>query len=234
LLSPQWGPPTPAFVLPVEMQAPTLAQPVASIAPEAVPEGLFVTDILPGATRGPGGQWVANAVVRQQAYPARDWPMLAIVLVLAFCLLAASLIDARHYFIPRGLSFIPAIVGLVLHAIYDQPRAPLSVMAGPAGCAWAIGGGVGLLVALALLRWGMLKRSFADELPPLEIEREAAGEEEVGDEEWARLKRLTRREMVREVAFLALPIGLGLLAAVSAAYGPGQGIWQAIADHRAA
>ncbi len=232
LLSPMWGPPTPAYVLPVELQNSVLAQP--AIDPEKVPEGLVVTDILPGAVRGENGRYVANVVVRQQADPARDWPMLAIVLVLSFCLLAASLIDARHYFIPRSLSFIPAVVGVVLHAIYDQPRAPLSVMAGPAGCAWAIGGGVGLLVALALLRSGVLKRSFADELPPLEVEREAAGEEEVSDEEWARLKRLTRREMVREVAFLALPIGLGLLAAVSAAYGPGQAIWQALAGERAA
>src|SRR5690606_26557809 len=112
--------------------------------------------------------------------------------------------------------------------------APLALMVGPVGCAWAIGAGAGLLAGLLLLRTGVLRRSFDEELPPLEIEREAAGEEEGSDEEWARLKRLTRREMGRELAFLALPIGLGLLAAVSAAYGPGGELWENLAASRAA
>ena len=193
--------------------------------------GYYVAFFLLGPDWGPPTP--VEGGVRLDADRARHWPMLALTLILAFCLIAAALIDARHYFIPRGLSYIPAAAGLLVHTLYDTSLAPLSVLASPVGCAWAVGGGVGLVLSLVLLRWGALKRSFADELPMLEIERDAAGEDEPSPEEWERIKRLTRREMVREVAFLALPIGLGVLCAISAAYGPGEGFWRSLADNRA-
>ena len=169
---------------------------------------------------------------RAQPLLTTDWHILAIAIVLSFCLIAAAMIDARHYFIPRGLSYLPAIAGLSLHTLFDKPSAPMSVMVGEVGCAWAVGGGAGLLVSLLLLRAGVLKRSFTDELPMLEIERAAAGQDEPTPEEWDRLRKLTRREMMREVAFLAPPIGLGLLCAISAVYGPGEALWQWLADTR--
>ncbi len=230
LLGPQWGPPTPATV--VTLSVPNTAG--LAVPEDQVPPGMVVTDVEPAGGRAPPGQVNVRAVLRAQAALQRDAPILVMSLVLIFCLLAAALIDARHYFIPRSFSFIPAVVGLAVHTLYDQPLAPLSVMAGPVGCAWAIGGGVGLLVSLALVRFGALKRSFADELPPLEVERDAAGEAEPTPEEWARIMKLTRREMWREVAFLALPVGLGLLCALSAAYGPGQAIWDSLAQSRPA
>ena len=175
-----------------------------------------------------------EAGTRAQPLLAQDWHILGLCIILAFCLIAAAMIDARHYFIPRGLSYMPAVAGTILHTIYDRPFAPMSVMAGKVGCAWAVGGGIGLLAALLLVRLGFLRRSFADELPLLEIERAAAGHDEPTPEEWERLRRLTRREMIREVAFLALPIGLGLLCAISSVYGPGQALWQWLAETRAA
>ena len=184
-----------------------------------------------------GPQWgpptpPGDGGLRPQPLLTSDWHILGISSVLAFCLIAAALIDARRYFIPRGLSYLPAGAGIILHTAFDRPGAPMSVMVGEVGCAWAVGGGVGLLASLLLLRAGVLKRSFADELPLMEIERVAAGEDEPTPEEWNRLRRLTRREMIREIAFLAPPIGLGLLCAVSAAYGPGQALWQWLAETR--
>lgn len=237
LLGPEWGPPTPPLVVERTIQVPSeaLEQPELLLPQLPIVEDAAISDMQVLRTRGGARPTVTLAITyRALAVAARDWPILAMTLVLAWCLIAAALIDARHYYIPRALSYIPAIAGLVVHTIHDRPLAPLSVMVGEVGCAWAIGGGVGLLLSLALLRTGLLKRSFADEMPPLEVERDAAGHEEPTPEEWSRLKRLTRREMLREVAFLALPIMLALLCAFSAAYGPGKAIWQALADNRAA
>lgn len=241
LLGPNWGPPTPAHLLNRTVTVPSalVALPVlpveqVPIPAELLPEGTAVTHVEQAGPIRFGGQVNLRLLARAVANRADHWPMLAMTLVLAFCLLAAALIDARHYFIPRSLSYIPAVVGLGVHTVHDQRLAPLSVMVGPAGCAWAVGLGAGLLIALALVRWGILRRSFAEEMPLLEVERDAAGQEEPTAEEWDRIRRLTRREMIREVAFLALPIGLGLLCALSAAYGPGQGVWDALAGSRPA
>jgi prepilin signal peptidase PulO-like enzyme (type II secretory pathway) len=213
LLGPQWGPPTPGreMVLSIPIPSGLASTDDIPIPAEAVPEGFGVTHAEQVGGVGFGGTATVRAIVRSLAFRDRDWPMLAMTLVLAFCLIAAALIDARHYFIPRSLSYLPAIAGLAIHTGWDRPLAPLSVMTGPSGCAWATGGGLGLLAAILLVRFGLLKRSFAEEMPLLEVERDAAGQEEPSAEEWDRIRRLTRREMVREVAFLALPLGLGLL-----------------------
>lgn len=240
LLGPQWGPPTPADVTLVSVPTPPtfFTNPTGwiddvRIPPEELPVGFVATDVTPAGGGRAAGRVTVQVISRAQAVPERDWPMLAMTLALTFCLLGAALIDARHYFIPRGLSFLPAVVGLAAHTLHDRPMMPLSLIVGPVGCAWAVGGGAGLVLALLLLRSGLLRRSFADEMPMLEIERDAAGHDEPTREEWRSIRRLTRREMWREIAFLALPIGLGLLCAVSAVYGPGQGVWRALADSRA-
>ncbi len=128
--------------------------------------------------------------------------MLAIVLTLVFCLLAASMIDAEHYIIPRSLSYLPAVVGVVLHAIFGKIAGPLDVSVGPVGLGWALGGLAGWVLALVLLRVGVLRQSFADGMP--ELERDGGEMLPPGK---------VRLEMLWEVAFLALPIGLGLLGA---------------------
>ena len=178
-----------------------------------------------------GGISLLTAVLRQTATVGRDWPALAIVLTLAWCLLAASLIDARLFHIPAGLSYLPAVVGLGLHAVYDQPLAPLSLMVGRVGCAWAVGGGLGWGLSLALRYFGALRPSFADEAPLLEIDRDNAGQPEPTDAEWAQIKRTTRREMRWELAFLAPPVLLGVACAASAAY-TNFGLWDALVSNR--
>ena len=245
-------------VVPGERLGPMNAVPVDAVDPASLPPGYALSaawqeQVLPAGTVVPapdlptageapykpfsaaprpvvvgGGVSLLSAVLRQTASVSRDWPALAIVLTLTWCLLAASLIDAKLFYIPAGLSYLPAVVGLVLHAVYDQPLAPLSLIVGPVGCAWAVGGGVGWALALALLKLGVLKPSFADEAPLLEVDRENAGQPEPTAAEWRQIKRVTRREMWREVAFLAPPVLLAAACAASAAYAD-VGLWESLA-----
>jgi leader peptidase (prepilin peptidase)/N-methyltransferase len=159
-------------------------------------------------------------LVRMEADLSRHWPMLVIVLVLATCLLTASLIDAELYIIPRTLSYLPAVVAVPMHAIFGGPVEPMSTWVGPVGCAWAIGGGIGWLLALGLTSFGLLPRSFASGLPPTER-----------DDEEPESPGVVRREMLWEVAFVALPIGLGFVAAWLAVTGRVEWFEQ-IASHR--
>lgn len=237
LAGPAWGPPTPArqvtVALPPDVQVALvgLGEEVSMV--EAAEAGLseadraafVVVEAEPMAVTPMGQITAATAWLRAKTFLAPHWPMLVIVLVLAWCLLAASLIDAEHYLIPRGLSYLPALVAIPLHGIYDQPFAPMSVMAGPVGCAWAIGGGGGLLIALLLVRVGGLQRSYASGLPTLEKDIDP------NDDVPEQTRGQTTREMMREIAFLALPFGLGLAAAMLA-IGPMAGLFQSLADSR--
>lgn len=246
LLGPAFGPPTPVREAAVEVSAEALPDEVRfGLAPpqeeEAALRGLMPDYMIP-----PGAQvsdvWLEDASTagqirvvagfRAQATPADHWPVLAMVLLLTWCLVAASLIDFAHYYIPRWLSYLPAIVGVMVHTMVDELGAPLSVIVGPVGCAWAVGGGVGWVLGLVLLKIGVLRRSFREGMPLLESERDAAGHGEPTPEEWCQIKKLTRREMGWELLFLALPIGLGLGCAIWAVNGGG--LWQDIAANRAA
>ena len=208
LLGPTWGPPTPA----VELAATNAYAPWDSqVTRDAFSGTLFV---------------------RKIAMPLYHWPALAILLGLAWCLLAASMIDAEHFHIPRGLSYLPAVWGVALHAAFIDRNAPLDLSVGPIGCAYALGGGVGLLLSLGLLRFRVLRRSFENDLPLLEIERVAAGQDaKRTPEEEAAEAKLVRREMVWEVGFLLPPIVLAIVAAYLAT-GPMAATFDGIANVR--
>ena len=203
---PAWGPPTPARVV----------EGVSLPLSEGVLAGNVVVDAAEAGFSSVGRVPTLDLWLRQIANVVEHWPMLAIALTLASCLLVASLIDARLFIIPRELSYLPALVAVPVHAVFDEPFAPMSVMAGPVGCAWAIGGGGGLVVSLLLLRFGRLRRSYGEDVDPT-----TAG------------RGQTTREMLRELAFLAPPVGLGLLLAVLA-LGPMAGVFESIADVRPA
>jgi leader peptidase (prepilin peptidase)/N-methyltransferase len=104
---------------------------------------------------------------------------------------------------------------------------------GTTGWGWiggALGGAAGLLVSLALLHLGWIGRSFADydawEAEVLaERERNAASAEAVGEgpaedgvapDLWVQYPH-ARREMIKEAAFLAPPVGLAIAGAWLAA-----------------
>jgi leader peptidase (prepilin peptidase)/N-methyltransferase len=104
----------------------------------------------------------------------RDWPLFAGDLVLLSCLLAASLIDAELYIIPLGICWTLAAVGVVIHTFFDLPGVAGALSADAQSGALALGGGIGLLLSLLLMRRGILRQSFPEGEPLLEVDRAAA------------------------------------------------------------
>lgn len=175
---------------------------------------------------GAGVQELNALGIAEVVYPPmsldEDAILLAVYLYMISSLLAASLIDAEHFVIPVWLCWLMAIVGVVGHALGDRVGGPGNLVATLPGSAAAVGSGVGLLISIALLRIGWLKRSFADAMPMLEHEREvlqkqaeqarAEGREpEPIDEPHFPPSRI-RAEMRHEMVFLMPPMLLGAIA----------------------
>ncbi|MEM9418889.1 MAG: prepilin peptidase [Planctomycetota bacterium] len=138
------------------------------------------------------------------------WPVLAVHLVLLSCMIAATMIDAKLYIIPLSLTWIPAGIAIV--------ALPVSVALGwvPPGLlavgnsyemlipvtdqiGLAIGGTVGLIVAIVLLRMKKLPLSFAEEIPLPEGA-------DPDDPNLILVHPYPRREIAKEMLFLIFPI----------------------------
>jgi leader peptidase (prepilin peptidase) / N-methyltransferase len=164
----------------------------------------------------------------QGSFPA-TWPTLLAILTLVSCLVAITLIDARTFFIPLSLTWIPAAAAFVLNGVqlvlvdavasYHKPHFASGwdwSIATPSKFGWpsigaAIGGGVGLLLSNVLLACGVFKRSYHDYDAWL-AEREAAlgpgASLSAADPHlWLEYPH-ARREAIREVCFLTPAIGL--------------------------
>jgi len=74
-----------------------------------------------------------------------DWPIYGCTCILLASLLAASLIDLETFTIPAPIFWWAAGVGIVMHAIVDNPTVPGALEVGPVGAAMSIGGAMGLL-----------------------------------------------------------------------------------------
>lgn len=104
-------------------------------------------------------------------HEARTWPVYAVHLVLVAGLLAATIIDAKHYIIPLSIPWITTLIAALALPVYAHqfPRAatassdPLVPVATTAVVHLAFGGMIGLGVALLLLALKLLPRSFDDE-----------------------------------------------------------------------
>lgn len=175
------------------------------------------------------------------------WPTFVLIVVLFSCLIAMTLVDARTFQIPMALTTAPALLAAVVHPAHAlwlefgkggfpwaaQGWSWTMATPGPHGWWWigaSIGGAAGLLLSNILLWTGKAKRSFADydawereqlaKVPATEGEP-AAGANTTGEDPthmWIAYPH-ARREVLREVLFLAPAIGLGLLgAAVAARY----------------
>jgi len=104
---------------------------------------------------------------------AEHWPQYALAVFTISALLAASMIDARQFWIPQSIPIVMAIVGLLYHTILDRPREPGALnLQNAQASALALGAGIGLLISLGLTKWGKLPRSFAQGWPALEIDKE--------------------------------------------------------------
>lgn len=120
---------------------------------------------------------------------ARMWPMYLVMLALVGSLVAATLIDARTFTIPLVIPWFATAVGLIahpIHAAWIQNTGGLMLNAHawtipfrPAGgVGLALGGGLGIVISIILLRLRILPQSFADysewEAKALEREKNAA------------------------------------------------------------
>ncbi|HEX8914597.1 MAG TPA: prepilin peptidase [Humisphaera sp.] len=169
-------------------------------------------------------------------HAAPQWPFFFLHLFLLSALLAASLIDADLTIIPLPIPVTILVVGLVAHAVFDDPRAAGAVslvvrssqgplVASPAA-ALAAGGAVGLIASWVLAARGVLKKSFAEGDPLFPGEREQI-EQELEEENRKRRKagqaleyysfppdytrKQIRAEMRKEMAFLLPPMLCGVL-----------------------
>jgi leader peptidase (prepilin peptidase)/N-methyltransferase len=110
-----------------------------------------------------------------------NWPedrgVYAVYMTLVAALLAASLIDAESFIIPIEIPWVLAIVGVVFHAIADEPRKSWALSASPAAGAIAAGAGVGLVVSILAWLRGWIPQSFPDGEPLLEVDRAAIAAE---------------------------------------------------------
>jgi leader peptidase (prepilin peptidase) / N-methyltransferase len=136
-----------------------------------------------------------------------DGPIFGLYLFTVAGLLAASLIDAELYLIPPAISWLIAGVALLVHAFVDRAAVPGAVSADGAQTAFSIGGTLGLIVSLILLRTGVLPMSFSQGEPPLEVEKlkRKPEEEELPDFTPAQV----RAEIGKEMLFLLPPALLG-------------------------
>ena len=151
---------------------------------------------------------------------AATWPVLAVHLTLIACMVAATMIDAKLYIIPLSLPWLAslvAVVGLPLAVGLQWIPAELVRLA-DAREAWeqlvpaaswhatfsAIGGAIGLAVAVVLLRLKVLPLSFAEEV---ELPEGA----DPDDPNLILVHPHPRREVSKELLFVALPL-LGCIA----------------------
>lgn len=172
-------------------------------------------------------EWARNGV-------AQTWPAFTVLIVLLGSLVAMTIVDLKTYTIPLVLTWVPVGVAIVLHPVgaftarhgdlrYTAETLGNWVIAIPnVGDWWWVGASfgavVGLVVANVLMATGLIGRSFADyeewETKALAEAEAAQGAPDVPAPGantpgmWVRYPH-ARREMVRELAFLAPVAALG-------------------------
>ena len=190
-----------------------------------VPRGTIVLGFDLGAIKP---RWMGSSA-------SQTWPSFAVLLTLLSSLVAMTLVDAKTSTIPLILTWVPALVAVLVHPInaYIVQRAgglgvttpgEVWTLATPGlrGWGWigaSIGGVVGLGVGNVLMATGLIRRSFADyeawEKQAL-AEQAAAGQgaghtgvHENPGEMWIAYPH-ARREMVKELVFLAPCLALAM------------------------
>lgn len=171
------------------------------------------------------GQWPAMGLLG----PEQTWMLLIVHLVLAASLLASTVVDAKMFIIPLQVPWFASACALALPVAVAVGWMPfeavkfsdMSVTA--AGFGAAMGGTIGLLIAVGLLNLGLLPQSFADEQAwhqeqaklKAELQKNEVTEQGTqkpdesqvvaGPEQWL-LYPHGRREMVKESLFVAFPL----------------------------
>jgi leader peptidase (prepilin peptidase)/N-methyltransferase len=173
----------------------------------------------------------------------RDLWVYLLYMALLSGLLAASLIDAELFIIPLEIPYVLAVVGFVVHAIFDRPTLPgaLNLVDPATGAptvagALAAGGALGLAVSLVLFRKGIIPISFPNGEPILEVDRPDLEEEireakakgeAVPDLPPPYTKRDIRAEIRKEIRFLMPPMTGAVLWLLLTQVGPIGRAWAA-------
>ncbi len=165
---------------------------------------------------------------------SQTWPAFVVHLVLLGALIAATMIDFRHFIIPLQIPWFvtaAALVILPLAALSGlMPNTPVVVPPAPntppgaasclvnaaptvndVGMIIAIGGLLGLILSLVLMQLKVIPRSFDDE----EI-----FEQDSPDPETFLAHPHPRREILKEFLFVGFPL-LGMLIGLVTAYNQG-------------
>jgi leader peptidase (prepilin peptidase)/N-methyltransferase len=148
------------------------------------------------------------AIVTRMTDIKNDWPIFGLYLFAVAALFAAALIDAELFIIPQGISLLIIAVAVLVHTFVDRPQLVGAIGVDGASLAFTAGALPGLIASILLLRFGVLPMSFAEGEPPLEVEKlkkKKEENEELPDFTPAQI----RREIVKEILFLAPPVVLG-------------------------
>jgi len=106
--------------------------------------------------------WIYVARLRSGAGDIRDtWPMFLAHAALFCGLLACSLVDIESWIIPLEVCWLVSLVGVVCAGASPPPEHFLPAVS-PAAGAMAIAAVVGLGVAMLLVHYGFIQRSFLD------------------------------------------------------------------------
>ena len=153
-----------------------------------------------------------------------SWPAYAAHVCLFCGLLASSLVDIENWIIPLEVCWFVSLVGLVLATIWPPGPALLPAASSTAG-AMSLGAAAGLVVALLLLHFGLIQRSFldAEERPVADGASEPRADGEAGPVRPAPPGGVAitkahgvspRKEILREVIFLGPAMALAFAAYV--------------------
>ena len=161
------------------------------------------------------GLWVCYYILHLRGDVAdfsQTWPMFIAHAILICGLLACSIIDIETFTVPLGVCWFVALVGIGFSTIFPNP----SVMPGitPAVGAFGIASAIGLVFSLMLLRRGIIQPSFID--AGYNSHDENNKKKQPRDERSVALSSKhgvnPRKEILREVLFLAPAIILGITA----------------------
>jgi len=182
--------------------------------------------------------WFYVIRLRSGAGDIREtWPMFLAYAALFCGLLACSLIDIKSWIIPLEICWLASLAGFICAGASPPPKRFLSAVSPTAG-AMALAAFVGLGVALLLVRYGFIQRSFldADDRPVVEPTAKPKGKSaKAGKGKKSRKAKKSarpakdpapirsvafgkehgvspRREILREVLFLAPAIVLAVAA----------------------
>lgn len=178
-----------------------------------------------------GINWGAIAPPWGELGFARTWPLFITLMIVLSCLVAMTLVDAKTFTIPLILAWIPTGVAVLVHPVYaavvhgSTSFPPVKgnwtwIISGPAFKDWfwiagSIGAVAGLVIGNLMVKFNLLKRSFADYD---EWEKKALAEQgreaptdpsQAPVDMWVQYP-FARREAFKELLFLAPCLGLGV------------------------